>query len=396
MRVLWRLFRGLAIGDLSQYSISQNIQTASDYVRLIVVIEALQTAIAGVWTINLSGITRKHRIELFSLLVQRLENFSAKALKFRKQFKEKEKGSSADGDNSSEFPLPRLPTDSFHLVILPVVGVDRCCIDCIELEAEFLTQSLDVLRIDEEISDVSEEEYQWRQSLIGLDTIDFLRRHLRERYIRVLEASLRLIEDVAISKSVLPFIPSMYPSYNHPSTALPVIRMKFQSLYCQILLDLMMMRTEALEQAKEKTKVYQSLLFTSPSINLHSCKQLALRGLLGCIRFEIFLGLMLSNSISQRESSLISLLDQGTNRSWTSSALTNNVARTLDFHARKFLTLCLNLHETDRGDAALAVLILGEISILLNSEKAKVVQELIVQQCNEKLSRLFICDLFLV
>jgi hypothetical protein len=386
MRIIWRLCRGLANADLAQYSISQNPSTLLEYGRLTVVIEALQATIAAVWVFPdqaCPGLTFQTRVELFLQLADRLENFTEKATRFRKQIREKEKG---QGDQSNpDLPLPRLPAESFHRVTRVVVGVERCSSHCVELEADFLTRCLDLFNPENENVDIDDEQYSWRQKLLDSPGAEFIRRHLRERCIRLLEAILQYSEDFAIRSSVVPFLPS---HAERGLAAFSRVRHKFELLYSPILRDLILMRTLDRDQIKRNQKIQPSLIFLSLSTNGHqSCKQLALRGMLGCIRLEVFLGQMLSRSLEQRETALVRMLERGTNFQPQTASTGTPAPRTLEYHARKFINLLLALHETDRADASLAVFILGEISLLMTAEQTEKLGELLVQQCDEKLSR---------
>jgi hypothetical protein len=392
MKVIWRLFRGLATADLSQYSISKNLSTSMEYGRLTVVIEALHAAIACVWVFSdhACSITLRDRIEIFLQLASRLESYTEKAIKFRKQIREKEKSQSGDSQQTVELPLPMLPAESFHRITRVVVGVERCSSHCVELEAEFLTQCLDLLNPENENIDIDDEQQLWRQKLLDSPVVEFIRRHLRERGIRLLEAILQYSEDFAIRSSVVQFLPSRVRLSEESSLASLVrIRQKFELLYPPILRDLILMRTLDRDQIKQDPKVQPSLIFLSLSTSgQQSCKQLALREMLGCIRLEIFLGQMLCGSREQREIDLVGMLERGTNIPLQSTSNgAPSVPRSLEYHARKFVNLFLALHETDRSDASLAVLILAELSQLMTSDQKEKLAEVVFQQCDEKLLR---------
>jgi hypothetical protein len=394
LKLSWRLFRGLAFADLSQYSISAHPSSLLEYSRLIVVIEAIHAAMTCVWTFPATiaslQITFKTRMELFLLLCERLESYTTKAVKYRKLTREKEKGS--EDSQPLELLSPRLATDSLHRIIRPVVGVDRCSTDCVELEAEFLTKCLDFMHPDSENPNVDEEDYQWRQKLLDSLGVGFLRRHIRERNIRLIEAVLQYSEDIAVSQSLPPLLSSP-PSSSSADlsdclTSLSRVREKFHSLYTGILLDFTMMRTLEIDGDESKPTFHPSLIFTSTSATNHqSCKQLALREMLGCIRLESFLGKMISRTTTERVASLVEMFEGAKSSNVMSLSVVTGHSRTLGYHAKKFLTLLLRLHESDRGDAPLVVLLLGEISQLMTAEETEILKETIYQECNEKLSR---------
>lgn len=385
MKLSWRLFRGLAFADLSHYSISHNPVSSLEYARLLVVIEAIQAAMACIWAFPtsraFSQLTFQNKMDLFLVLCEQLEKYTSKAVKYRKQSREKEQGC----HDSHQLHSPRLATESFHRIIRPVVGVERCSTDCAEVEAEFLTKCLDLLNTESENPDVDDEEYQLRQKLWNSTGVEFLRRHIRERHIRLLEAVLQYSEDLAVAKLLPPFITSPPDDGHCCLSSLSRIREKFRNLYSSILLDFMMMRTLDRDQGEPKPTIQSSLILLSSSISNHqSCKQLALRGMLGCVRLESFLGKVLSRTVNERRSSLVEMFMA---KNPQSLSITPGLSRELGFHGKKFVTLLLNLHETDRGDASLVVLILGEISQLMTEEETELLKDVISQECSEKLSR---------
>jgi hypothetical protein len=362
-----------------------------EYARLIVVIEAIQAAMTCLWTfpsrISSFQLTLKARIELFLVLCEQLEKYTIKAVKYRKHTREKEKGTQES--QPSDLLSPRLPTDSFHRIIRPVVGVERCSTDCAEVEAEFLTKCLELLNSESENADLDEEEYQLRQRVWNSPAVEFLRRHIRERHIRVLEGILQYSEDLAVAKFLPSFLSSLPPGDDRCClSSISRVRDKFRSLYSSILLDFMMMRTLDRDQVEPKSTMQPSLIFSSSSISNHqSCKQLALRGMLGCVRLESFLGKMLSRTMNETRSSLVEMFVANPELNPQSLSVTTGLSRALGFHAKKFVTLLLNLHETDRGDAPLIVLILGEIAQLMTAEETELLKDVISQECSEKLSR---------
>ena len=205
-RYLWRLCRGLSVGDLADYALPPRLSSVGECRRMVVLVEAVQTAMVCiniymhvcsiVLTIMLvviyslkvcvmampdsfGGITLQYsqRAELLAALAVRLEGLSDQVLLYRKKVREQEKErakekkaargaggrhglTSGDGDMTmlgdgdatagrstvtSQLPLPHFAGDLQGLQARVVVGAEHLCTQGMELELHFLDEALSAL-----------------------------------------------------------------------------------------------------------------------------------------------------------------------------------------------------------------------------------------------------------
>jgi hypothetical protein len=433
------------------------------------------------------------RLKLLESLSLRLEGMSEQLLVFRRKAKEAEKerikekkarqrepqpsasSSAAPGDSgpsssyspsSLQLPLPRLAGELQGLRAHVILGADSVWCEGVEMEMATVSEALDALNFGAQDEEQEERDFEAAAAEgIPIDVIaarrieregeaaamaslqdsvsaPFLRRHLAERALHVLEGVLCHLEDLSTTiKSSTTTTSSTTsssgsgrgvdshttdsPRHMYVKQCLAGLAGGARALFSSLLKEMVRQRTEERDmqmQAGAAGAVGEqhggSLIFPAAGAALFlTPKQVVVRGLLGCVRAQVLVSALQYGGVEEeRMRALSDMLQIGFERSHikkasrgagghsqlsalfpsfsasTASTLTAVSAPSLDVQAKSFATLFLAMHGSgdrggERAEAPLCVALLAEVVGCMSRELQGKLRATVLKLCGEKLQK---------